>query len=565
MKTISAAARVARPGDVITVHEGTYRERINPPRGGTSDTKRITYRAAEGENVVIKGSEVVSGWKKTQQGVWCVTLPNSFFGDYNPYKDPIKGDWFNRRGRVHHTGEVYLNGDALFEEVSLDKTARKKMSWYCESDDTSTHIWANYGDSDPDKGLVEINARPTCFYPDTPGRSFITVRGFTMRHAATQWAAPTAEQIALVGTHWSKGWIIEGNVISDSKCVGVTLGKDRASGHNNAQSAGGYNKVVKLALEGGWSKEKIGSHVVRNNTIYNCGAAGICGSMGGAFSEVTGNHIYRIHLNKPFTGAEMAGIKLHAPIDTLIANNRIHDTCRGIWLDWMTQGPRVTANLLYRNRSDDLFVEVNHGPFVVDNNICLSRTAMNDWSQGGAFSHNLFAGSIRRRPQGRRTPYHKEHSTEIAGLSNISGGDNRFHNNMLIGGQGLKTYNGAKLPMHVDGNAYLNGATPYQGETSPVRLPQFNPNVRLVDEEDAVHLHLALPPASPDRRSRLVTTESLGKAKIPDLPYMNPDGTLLEIDRDYFGKKRNRENPSAGPFESPGTGKLNLKVWQERR
>ncbi|MHC4506704.1 MAG: right-handed parallel beta-helix repeat-containing protein, partial [Planctomycetota bacterium] len=388
-KTISAAARVARPGDVITVHEGTYRERINPPRGGTSDTKRITYRAAEGEKVVVKGSEVVSGWKKTQEGVWKATLPNTFFGDYNPYKDQIKGDWFNRRGRVHHTGEVYLDGEALFEEVSLDKTARRKMSWYCESDDKHTHIWANFGDSDPSGKLVEINARPTCFYPDAPGRSFITVRGFTMRHAATQWAAPTAEQIALVGTHWSKGWIIEDNVISDSKCVGVTLGKDRASGHNNAQSAGGYNVVVKRALKGGWSKEKIGSHIVRNNTIHNCGAAGICGSMGGAFSRITGNHIYRIHLNKPFTGAEMAGIKLHAPIDTLIANNRIHDTCRGIWLDWMTQGTRVTANLLYRNRSDDLFVEVNHGPFVVDNNICLSRTAMNDWSQGGAFSHNL--------------------------------------------------------------------------------------------------------------------------------------------------------------------------------
>jgi alpha-N-arabinofuranosidase len=27
-ETISAAARVAQPGDVITVHEGTYRERV---------------------------------------------------------------------------------------------------------------------------------------------------------------------------------------------------------------------------------------------------------------------------------------------------------------------------------------------------------------------------------------------------------------------------------------------------------------------------------------------------------------------------------------------------------
>ncbi len=40
-----------------------------------------------------------------------------------------------------------------------------------------------------------------------------------------------------------------------------------------------------------------------------------------------------------------------------------------------------------------------------------------------------------------------------------------------------------------------------------------------------------------------------------------PDGTPLKIDTDYFGKKRNETNPSAGPFENPGEGKLKLKVW----
>ncbi len=566
LKTISAAAKIAQPGDVITVHEGTYRERINPPRGGTSDTKRITYRAAKGQKVVIKGSEVVSGWKKTEKGVWKVTLPNTFFGGYNPYKDVIKGDWFNARGRIHHTGEVYLNGNALFEEVSLDKMTGKKMSWYCKSDDKNTDIWANFDDSDPNKGLVEINARPTCFYPDTPGRNFITVSGFIMRHAATQWAAPTAEQIALIGTHWSKGWIIENNVISDSKCVGITLGKDRASGHNRAQSAGGYNKVVKLALEkSGWSKAKIGSHIIRDNTISNCGAAGVCGSMGAAFSRITGNHIYNIHINMPFTGAEMAGIKLHAPIDTLIANNWIHDTVRAIWMDWMTQGTRISANLCYNSRSEDLFVEVNHGPYVVDNNVFLSRNALSDWSQGGAFSHNLITGNISLRPQGRQTPYHKEHSTEIAGLSNISGGDDRFHNNIFAGGRGLNLYNKAKLPMLVDGNVYLKGAAPYQGEKNSVKLPEFDPKIKLVEKDDGVYLNVTLPQAIADQKNQFVTTKLLGKAKIPNLPYVNPDGTSLKIDNDYFGKKRDKGNPSAGPFENPGKGNLNLKVWQKKR
>lgn len=562
LKTISAAAKIAQGGDVITVHEGTYRERINPPRGGVSDTKRITYRAVKGKKVIIKGSEVITGWKKTRKGVWKVTLPNTFFGEYNPYKDLIKGDWFNPMGRIHHTGEVYLNGKALFEATSLKKLiAVTKMAWYCESDDKNTHIWASFQDSDPNKELVEINARPTCFYPDAPGRNFITVSGFIMRHAATQWAAPTAEQIGLIGVHWSKGWIIENNVVSDSKCVGITLGKDRASGHNRAQSGGGYNRVVKRALAGGWSKEKIGSHIVRGNTIHDCGAAGICGSMGGAFSQIIGNHIYNIHVNRAFLGDEMGAIKLHAPIDTLIRNNRIHDCFRAIWLDWMTQGTRVSANLCYNNRFEDLLVEVNHGPYVVDNNIFLSRISLSDWSHGGAFSHNLIAGIIRLRPGGSPTPYHKEHSTEIAGFSTSPAGDNRYYNNIFVGGRGLHVYKKAAFPMWVDGNVYLKGAAPYQGETNSLKLLEFNPNIKIVEKDGAVYLNFTFPQAITDQKNQLVTTKLLGNAKIPKLPYVNPDGTPLKIDSDYFGKKRNKQNPSAGPFENPGKGNIRLKLW----
>ena len=59
LRTIQAAAELAKPGDVITVHEGVYRERVNPPRGGESPEKMIRYQAAAGERVEIKGSEIM--------------------------------------------------------------------------------------------------------------------------------------------------------------------------------------------------------------------------------------------------------------------------------------------------------------------------------------------------------------------------------------------------------------------------------------------------------------------------------------------------------------------------
>jgi hypothetical protein len=299
-KTISKAAEVAQPGDAITVHEGTYRERVTPPRGGQSDATRIVYQAA-----------------------------------------------------------------------------------------------------------------------------------------------PTAEQIGLIGTHWSKGWIIENNVISDSKCSGITLGKDRKTGHNvwskdrSKDGAIHNNEVVVRALEAGWSREKIGSHIVRNNTISDCEQTGICGSLGAAFSQIANNHIYNIWTKRQFGGAEMAGIKIHASIDMLIKNNRLHNTGRAMWMDWMAQGTRITGNLCYDNSTDDLYVEVDHGPYLVDNNLFLSGISLFDMSEGGAYVHNLMTRKIVSFPErGRSTPYHQAHSTALAGLKNITGGDNRFYNNILVSGTG---------------------------------------------------------------------------------------------------------------------------------
>ena len=56
----SSGCKHASSGDVITIFEGVYRERIDPPRGGKSFLEPIIYQAAPGERVVIKGSEIAS-------------------------------------------------------------------------------------------------------------------------------------------------------------------------------------------------------------------------------------------------------------------------------------------------------------------------------------------------------------------------------------------------------------------------------------------------------------------------------------------------------------------------
>ncbi len=581
--TIQTAANIANAGDIVTVHKGVYRERITPPRGGKSDLKRITYRAANGEKVEIKGSEIINNWIKFSGTVWKATIPNSLFGDYNPYKDLIKGDWFYDLGRVHHTGEVYLNGKSFWEMALLEKVLNPKpvvdnfdpdgstYTWFCESDDEFTYIYANFHNKNPNDELVEINVRESCFYPDSTNINYITISGFYMSQAATQWAPPTAEQIGLIGTNWSKGWIIENNVIRNSKCSGITLGKHGDEFDNTSEdSAEGYVETIKRATEKGWSKENIGSHIIRNNTISDCEQTGICGSMGGVFSTIENNNIYNIWFKRQWTGAEMGGIKIHAAIDMVIKNNRLVNCGRGLWLDWMAQGTRVTGNLFYNNTTDDIFVEVNHGPFLIENNILLSELAIRDWSEGGAFVHNLIAGNIELSPQKRETPFMVAHSTKVAGLATTKCGDNRYYNNIFVGGvkeikgrkSGLGVYESTELPMFVDGNIYLNGARIFADELNSVSL-DYHPNISIEEKEDGIYLLMSVNKKGFKIRNKMVTSEVLGKAKITNLGYENPDGTSIIIDTDYFGIKRNKRNPSAGPFEKNHTGDMKMKVWKK--
>lgn len=589
LRTINRAAQLALPGDTVTVHQGTYREWIDPLNGGESNTKRILYRAAEDEKVEIKGSELVTGWKREKKNkqVWKVVLPNRFFGNYNPFNDRLYGDWL-WSDKVHHTADVYLNDVSLYETFSLDKvyqpdtlrTIRDPKGctnvWFAEVDAENTTIYANFGSVDPNKEVTEVSVRPTCFYPTREGLNYITIRGFNFSQAATQWAAPTAEQIGMIATHWCKGWIIEDNVIKNSRANGITLGKERSSGHNlecNDKRLDGtlhYIEVIFNVLRKGWDKDNVGSHIVRNNVISDCEQTGICGSMGAAFSEIYGNHIYNILVKQQFGGAEMAGIKLHGAIDTYIHHNRIHKSGNyGVWLDWMAQGARVSSNLIYDNLGQDLFIEVSHGPYVVDNNIFLSPHSLQENTDGGTYLHNIFSGNMNPLDDMRYTPYHLNHSTQIKGFRTITQGDHRFYNNIFIGGKdqkvnyGLIDFDKSKWPIYAEGNIFCNGAKPMTGKEQGWIESSVNPNLRLEETDGEVYLisDVNLNDLANFKGAK-IDSERLGVTKLSGLPFENPDGTSFTLDKDYFGVSRS-STTVVGPFESL-SATTRIKVWPQK-
>lgn len=589
LKTINAAAQKALPGDTVTVHTGTYREWVNPLNGGESDGKRILYRVAAGEKAELKGSELIKGWIKEKKGngVWKVVIPNSFFGNYNPYADKIFGDWFTGRGRDHHTGDVYLNDVSLYEIDNVEKvinpdTIRSVRDpegttnvWFATVDTENTTIYANFGNANPNKETVEIAIRPTCFYPTRQGLNYITIRGFHVSQAATQWAAPTAEQVGMIAPHWCKGWIIEENVIKNSRCNGITLGKERSTGHNlestdsRLDGTQHYREVIFNTLRHGWNRDNVGSHIVRNNTISDCEQTAICGSMGAAFSEIYGNHIYNIWAKRQFDGFEMAGIKLHGAIDTYIHNNRIHQCGMAIWLDWMAQGARISSNLLYNNTDRDLFMEVDHGPYIVDNNLFLSTQSVWESSDGGAYLNNLFAGHFVRNDDERYVPYQLNHSTEVKGIIIITNGDHRFYNNIFVGKgkdskikYGLSVYEPAKWPIYAEDNIFCNGAEPMAGKGQGIVADKYNPGIQLEETADGVYLSCTVNENYfSSLQTKPVNASRLGVAKLNHLPYEHFDGTPFVLDKDYFGTIRSKQSPMVGPIESLSSSMKRIKVW----
>ena len=625
LRTISKAAGLAEAGDTVIVHQGVYREWVKPARGGSSPVCRITYQAAENEKVIIKGSEQITGWEPLEgTTVWKVSLPNSFFGDYNPYQEVLSGDWLiSPEDFSLHPGEVYLNGKSFYEARTLEDVMQPVMrtdgvnppwtmhrepllhpgdsiyQWYCQTDEETTTIYANFHGADPNRELTEINVRKCCFYPDKTGRNYITVQGFEMAQAACPWTPPTADQPGLLGVNWSKGWIIENNIIHDAKCSGISIGKEMSTGHNDCtlyHRKPGYHyqmEAVFAARQIGWSKETIGSHIIRNNEIYDCGQNGIVGHMGCVFSTIEHNHIYNIAVKHEFFGYEIAGIKLHAAIDVQILRNHIHHCALGTWLDWQAQGTRVSKNLYYGN-DRDLMIEVTHGPCIVDNNIFASDYNFDNIAQGTAYLHNLCCGTMRKEAVlDRSTPYHYPHSTEIAGVSFVYSGDDRIYQNIFLGGAvtytpqskyGTSDYNGhpasmeeyvdtitslgngdheqfqsVSQPVYIDRNVYLNGAGSYEKEAVFYMSPS-SPNVNISEEDGKVYLEITVEQGLLDLNTKLYATDDLGAPRITEAIFDSPEGNMITFDTDYLDQPRNAQ-PTAGPIETLQAGANKIRVW----
>ena len=393
-KTINAAAQVAKPGDTVQVHAGTYREHVMPARGGADDA-RIVYEAAPGETVVVKGSEEWNApWTAVEgrPGVFRSPIDlKRFEGTRNPY-----GTTISIAARDNSTaarpiaegslekpwpmtlGQVFIDEKPAVQAASPAELESSPNAWIVSADGRELLLHLPDQGKTPADVRIEWSVRSRIFAPYRRGLSFITVRGFHFRHCANQGPFP---QAGAVSSRTGRYWIFENNDIRHAKTIGLDIGSETWNVQELRDTA---DEDKKLLVQS--------AHIVRNNMISDNGLCGIAGW--NARGAVIYNNVVERNNRLDFAKAklgweEWAGIKLHAT-DAIIAGNLIRDNeASGIWIDNDYHGARITGNVVLNNTHSGIFLELGAGSVLIDNNVVAqTRSGGGFYPGNGIYSHD---------------------------------------------------------------------------------------------------------------------------------------------------------------------------------
>jgi len=405
-RTIGKAAEILQPGERVVIAAGTYRECIRPARGGTGPSQMISYEAAPGAKVYVKGSEVLKGgWKQeallpgprdvggASVAVWSYRFSPELFPElYNPFAlpsimaswgwlDPTVADmgpYLRRRGLVFVDGRPLepveqLNDLAMpdlppvpdftrppapqrgmpprrrpgpvMQEIGGSPDAR----FWVNRDGTAIYVRLPAGT--PADHLVEVTTRAAAFVPNVGGASYIRVKGLIFQHAGNAYPYPAGQE-GMVSLAGGDHWIVEDNIIEWANGAGLIVGRDAFSG-TTASNPGK-------------------AQVLRRNTIRFCGVTGLSG-MGTTDTLIEDNLIEWCGWADAERGWEAGAAKFHRAKNMMFRRNVIRHIRHsvGAWWDVDNVNCRITRNVLadILTVGSAIHMEMNSDQNQIDNNI----------------------------------------------------------------------------------------------------------------------------------------------------------------------------------------------------
>ena len=383
--TINKAAQLADAGDTVIIGEGVYREYVNPARGGLSEDSRITYKAKDGEQVWIKGSDELTNLKpeNSMPGVYSQTMNQAAFGDYNPYTIAF----LPKKNAT--LGEVFVNSEPFDEAMNVDSVATTPNSW--KADEQGKKIYVNMGDIDPATALVEYNVREQVFAPTRYALGYITVDSIGIEHSANQYPmlfylAGNPPQKGALSTFGGHHWNIENCTLQYAKSANMDFG------YGGVQLVSENNLV---SLTRYYYNGLTGFHKIKNNLVYRGGTEGMI-SMYCAYTEITGNKFIENNRFDVEVGYEAAGLKTFFFTNGIIADNYfLRNKYLGLWVDNTAVDSRVTGNVFVDHPDRGMTIEMISGTITVDSNVFLRSHVQFLDASGVRFMNNfLYKSSI---------------------------------------------------------------------------------------------------------------------------------------------------------------------------
>lgn len=418
-KTIEKASSLVKPGDMIIVYPGIYRERIVPQCSGTNINKKISpivYRGVTdqfGNKPIIRGS---CPWLATDftNNICSGIISDSLFTDLshidggNPFEVPFSVTPYGINGLPEYNmkesmtpkpdpsisfclGQVFVNDQYYTQRGTEKDMLNTENTWWYNKINKTLYIHLPSYITDIADAQIEITNQRRLCAPHKRGLKYITIDNFIFERCGNNypnqfWINPANQQAGAVGTRSGSFWTITNNTIRYASGVGIDWGNE-----------GGASQDIEIGANG--SATGSYGHIITDNIISNNGAAGTASYM--AKNVTFSNNIVTLNNNLQFYGKrrwESAGVKVHCPSGCTIENNVIADNyCHGIWSD---QGAGLNSvfkkNILVNNKGSGINFEigVNTTGNVIQNVFDKNINGITFSTSGGVtVSNNIFLTS----------------------------------------------------------------------------------------------------------------------------------------------------------------------------